>query len=323
MDENLVGYLLNALDPDEHRAVEAYLSENAEARAKLERLERALVPLAADAEAPAPPPGLALAAIGRIAEHKCRPLPPAPPPPRNQIGPTGWRWSRRADVLAAAALLVFVGGLGLPFLMRAWHGRDRVACENNLRTFWGALQTYSTRTPGGAFPMVEEKGPSSVAGAFIPMLREAGALNGDAVTVACPGQGRRVVAPQYGLADLAAAYENGGDGFEQMARELAGDYAYSLGYRQGPTLVGLRDASGGELPILADRAAGSGNSLNHGGAGQNVLRIDGTVRWATKPTAGVANDNIYINQHNLLRAGDNRTDTVLGPGDARPGPAND
>ena len=72
MDENLVGYLLKSLEPDEQHAVEAHLETHPDARAKLELLERALAPLSADAEEPEPTPGLALTTLARIAEHKCR-----------------------------------------------------------------------------------------------------------------------------------------------------------------------------------------------------------------------------------------------------------
>ena len=59
-------------------------------------------------------------------------------------------------------------------------------------------------------------------------------------------------------------------------RDAGGDYAYTLGYRDGDDVAGLRRDSGDLLPILADRpAAGDGNSPNHDGAGQNVLYIGG------------------------------------------------
>ena len=56
----------------------------------------------------------------------------------------------------------------------------------------------------------------------------------------------------------------------------------------------------------------------HGGAGQNVLYIGGNVRWCVQRTVGQDRDDIYVNKFNLLRAGEGRSDTVLGPGDARP-----
>jgi hypothetical protein len=318
MDENLLGYLLKSLEPDEHRAVEDHLQAHPEARAKLELLERAAAPLAADAEEAALPPGLTLNTLARIAEHKCRPLPAAPRMPVSQFSPGGRPWMRRADVLAAAALLVIVGGLALPALTRAYLNRDRVACENNLKNVWASLQEYSEHTPDHAFPMVEAKGPRSVAGVFVPLLHDAGTF-GSATLVGCPAVAADREAPSgVSMADLEAAYNRDEQEFDRLGRDLAGGYAYTLGYRNGPVLVGLCAKDPGTLPIVADLPAGGGNSPNHGGYGQNVLYIGGNVRWCVQRNVGEAGDDIYLNKHNFLSAGENRSDTVLGPGDARP-----
>jgi hypothetical protein len=319
MDENLVGYLLKSLDTDEQHAVEAHLEAHPETRSKLEALERALAPLTSDAEDPPPPPGLALAALARIAEHKCRPLPAAPRAPRSQVALAGWPRIRSVDVLAAAALLVIVGGMVLPVLSWARQSSERVGCQDNLRTVWGALANYSAQTPDGAFPMVEASGPRSAAGTFIPILRDAGSLN-NGVLVSCPARHAEPAPANLTVADLQAAIARDNDQFFRLAREAAGGYAYSLGYRDGPTLVGLRASDPGTLPIVADAAMG-GNSLNHGGSGQNVLRIDGHVFWCIQRTVGVDRDDIYVNKQNVLSAGQNRADSVLGPGDASPGPS--
>jgi hypothetical protein len=45
MDENLVGYLLDALEPDDHRRVEDNLRVSPEARRRLDALRRLLRPL--------------------------------------------------------------------------------------------------------------------------------------------------------------------------------------------------------------------------------------------------------------------------------------
>ncbi len=200
--------------------------------------------------------------------------------------------------------------------MGARGASDRRACENNLRTVWGALQTYGDQHQG-AFPMVEAEGPRSAAGAFVPVLREAGTLTG-ATLVSCPARPEHPAA-DVALADLEAAYDRGGEEFARAARDAAGGYGYTLGYRgDGATLVGLRADDPDTLPIVADARVGGGNSLNHGGAGQNVLYIGGNVRWCVRRTVGQDGDDIYVNKFNLLRAGEGRSDTVLGPGDARP-----
>jgi hypothetical protein len=320
MDENLVGYLLKSLEPGEQAAVEAHLRADPEARARLEALERALAPLAADAEAPGPPPGLALAALARVAEHRCRALPPAPPPSRHQLLPGPRRWFRRADLVAAALLLVLLGGLMLPGLVHQWREYQRRACAENLRQFWVGLEAYAAQREG-AFPRVEEQGPRSAAGVFVAELRDAGVLP-EQVSVGCPGVGRRAPAGRS-VADLEGLYTASRPDYNTAARELAGNYAYSLGYRENGAHFGLRRDSGDLLPILADASPRAGNSANHGGAGQNVLYIGGYVSWCTERTVGVERDDIYLNQEYQVLAGVKRTDTCLGPGNASPAPRQD
>ena len=321
MDENLVGYLLKSLDPETHRQVEAYLASSPEARVRLALLEHALAPLAADADAPAPPPGLALATLARVAAHRCRPLPAAPRPTPSQRAGGGWHWARRADVVAAAAVLLVVGGLAVPALFKARALAQRTTCVNNLRTLGEGLHVIADRNGDGAFPKVEADGPRGVAAVFAADLRDAGVID-PAAAVRCPaaGGGPR---PPVGGAHREAAYGRGPEEFAAAVRGLAGGYAYSLGYRDdNGELVGLRRDSGDLLPILADRPPWdvSGNSPNHGGAGQNVLTIGGQVRWSTSRAAGVGGDDIFVNLHNRPNAGLRREDTVLAPDGVSPGP---
>jgi hypothetical protein len=319
MDENLVGYLLKALDPGEQLAVEARLRTHPEDRARLERLRQALEPLADDAEEPVPPPGLALAALARVAEHRCRPLPPAPAVPfQPEDGPSR-RWFRRVDLLVAAMLLIVVGILCMPLVVKIRNQAQRQACENNLRLFWQSLQNYSDLN-NGKFPQVQEQGAQSVAGAFVPVLNDAGLLGPD-ISITCPGSGR-CPPTSIKVRDLEELFRrNRPEEFLAVARDLAGSYAYSLGYRDEMNFFhGLHRDSGDFLPIMADRgpSAATRNSTNHGGDGQNVLYIGGDVRWCTDRNAGVNRDDIYLNKRNELRAGMGCFDTVLGPGDAFP-----
>jgi hypothetical protein len=317
MDDKLVGYLLQALDPPDLQEVEAHLRTHPEARSRLALLERALAPLAADGQPPAPPPGLVLGTLARVAEYRCRGLPAAPPPAPSQVGAPGRRWARRPDVLAAAALLLLVGGLGLSALARQWRAYQREACASNLRSLWEGLERYSDHHEGD-FPRVEEEGPRGVAGVFRPLLHDAGVLTGSA-GLACPSQGRRPP-PDTSVRDLEELFRTSPEQFRAVARDLAGGYAYSLGYEEDGTLCGPGRVLGDGMPILADcgRPDVQGNSPNHGGAGQNVLYIGGHVRWCTQRTVGPAGDDIYLNQRNELHAGLNRNDCVLGPGDAAP-----
>src|SRR5436190_1928347 len=110
MENNLVGYLLDSLDPTTHSQVESYLRSNPEAREKLELLRNALAPLEADRDSPMPPRDLAVQTLARVAEHTCRNLPRSPKPLTRGNGILRPLWGR-PDVLVAACLLLTVIGL--------------------------------------------------------------------------------------------------------------------------------------------------------------------------------------------------------------------
>jgi hypothetical protein len=312
MEDNLVGYLLGSLDADAQREVEARLAAHPEEQSRLELLRRGLAPLATDAEGPSPPPGLVLQTLARIAEHRCRSLPAAPPPSPYQRVSRPRRAPRRSDMLVAAALLVVIGGLAAPGLSRLWRVyANRTACANNMRVVWTGLQRYSD-VHEGDFPAPAREGPRSVAGIFVPVLHDSGVLSPDANLV-CPAEESCPRPVRYRLESLAELYRSDPEEYARAVHDLAGSYAYSLGYQDGDDLKQVRRDSGDGLPLLADHLpCGPGNSPNHGGAGQNVLYVGGQVRWATQRNVGVGGDDIYLNRRNETRAGLDCDDTVLG-----------
>jgi hypothetical protein len=310
MHEHFVGYLLGSLDPVTHARVEAHLKSHPEDRERLRLLEEALAPLADDAEID-PPPGLAVATLARVAEYRCA-LPAAPKAGPIDTAPR--RAGRRADWIAAAAVLLLAGGVALPFFAQMLQKQQRVACANNLRKFAVALAAYADRGDG-EFPRVEREGALAVAGVFMPVLTDAGLARD--VRVSCPAQPKREPW-RYRVADLERMHAEAPELYHRAASELAGHYAYSLGYQDNGRLRGLRRDSGDSLPILADRSEAGENSGNHDGRGQNVLYVGGHVRWAVQPTVGEDRDHIYVNHLNRVGAGVCRVDSVLGASDARP-----
>src|SRR5262249_19198593 len=141
---------LNTLDADEHRAVEEHLRRDADDSERVERLRVALAPLAADVDDDAPPRGLVVATIARVAAHHCRKLPPAPPEPPTLEMPLrhGWRW---VDNLIAAGILLCALTLVPTLATRLWHQYHVYSCANNLHKFHNALMQYSD-THGDALP---------------------------------------------------------------------------------------------------------------------------------------------------------------------------
>jgi len=319
MEEHLVGYLRNDLDPASRRAVEAYLRTHPEAAARVEQLRQNLAPWDEDAGRVAPPSDLVHRTLARIAEHRARPLPRAPRPRSYELGGITSRRFRLADMAVAAAVLLLVGVVGLAWIPKTRQRANELACQNQMRVVWQALQNYSDAPANhGEFPRVEANGPHSVAGIFVPMLQDAGLLTSD-VSLVCSGNGPAADG-RPSLQDLEQLYHDQPDTFKAVTRTLAGTYAYTLGYTDNGTLHGLRRDSGDLLPLLADAPpeSGTGLSPNHGGQGQNVLYIGGNVRWCTQRTVGVNCDDIYLNQDGKLGTGRKWDDTVLGPSYATP-----
>jgi prepilin-type processing-associated H-X9-DG protein len=152
MDENLLGYLLGALDPDESRKVEALLEADPAARERLEALRQLLDPLAADSEDEDPPRGLTARTLARVAAGPCSDLPRAPACDA-PAGPALPFW-RRADALVAACVLLAVGGVlahWLFSLRRPDSAASTLACQNNLRELYVPIKQFSERHDGN-FP---------------------------------------------------------------------------------------------------------------------------------------------------------------------------
>ncbi|MBI2805722.1 MAG: hypothetical protein HYX68_12150 [Planctomycetes bacterium] len=320
METYFLEYLLNGLDQSTRAKVDAYLADHSEARIRLALLRQALEPLAADAEPAPPPPLLVERTLARIAEHICtaRPL-EAPPVTHASLAPAR-SWWRRADALIAACLLLTVGGIGLMVLGKMRGPGSAAAlteCKNNLRQFYVALQTY--RDTHGQLPDVAKQSPRDVAGIVVPILQDAGTLPSGA-SVQCPGIG----APVSSRFTLTALRAMSDEEFQQNSPSLSMCYAYSLGFRDGAGHYhgpgGLPNESLSQIPIMADRPPPQGlvqNSANHDGKGQNVLFLDGHVRYLSQRTLGSGED-IFMNRANLVAAGLDPADFVLGYSAARP-----
>lgn len=324
MEQMLIGYLLNALTEREQSEVEEYLVRHPDARAAIEQLQIALEPLAADKAALAPPKGLTVRTLAKVAEHICTEKPSSselPPAPPMRAAPSFavpiWR---RVDVIVAAGLIFTFIGLSLITLgrMRGPTSAAMMAgCKNNLRQFFSALNAY--RELHGQYPDVsKEAAPRDVAGMVVPILASGGVLPSN-VSIRCPGLG----APLPSQLTLDSLRKMSAEEFEQRSPCLSMCYAYSLGYRDAnglyhPPGEGAK-CNWSQTPIMADRPPAEGlwkNSINHSGIGQNVLFADGSVQFM--PLRNRGEDDIFVNRDKKVAAGLDRGDVVLGYSSSRP-----
>ncbi len=318
MDENLIGYLLDALDEPTKQQVEQHLRDHPEARQRIAVLKQALTPFALDQEAAAPPVALAERTLAKIAAHICaKPTAtgelPKAPALTSETSSGGRTWWRRADVLVAASLLLMIAGIGLTVLGRI-HGPSSQAlvadCKNNLLQFYIGLQQY--HDTHGSFPDITKQAPRNVAGMVVPLLVEAGTLPASA-SIRCPGNGM----PRSCQVTASALRELSDDEFLRRSPTLSMCYAYSLGYRDEDKVLHATgtdpNIARSHLPIMADRPPTEGietNSINHGFDGQNVLFCDGHISFLTRRTFG--GDDIFRNDNGKMEAGVGPRDYVLG-----------
>lgn len=320
MNDHLLGYLLGTLDEPTQRSVATALERDPQLQAQLDRLRMWVDPLLEDREPIAAPPGLALKTLAHVAEHICKDLPHSPVLLRETSPDRRW-WSR-LDVVVAAGLAFLCLSLALPALLQMRRSTSTVhlaECKNNLHQFHTALKAY--HDIHGQYPNVETVAlsPRNVAGMVVPLLVDAGLLEKSCLP--CPGGPNTscVVIP-VGQARSMPEGE-----FRQQADRLSPYYAYSLGYRDGQGQVhGPGQPRPGELlaqmALMADSPpalAGPGNSPNHAGVGQNVLFQDGHVKFMTvRHLPG--RDDIFRNRADLVGAGLDVQDTVLGYSSAQP-----
>ena len=238
MDDHLIGYLLNSLDPVTHHRVEAYLQAHPDARARLDLLEQALAPLAEDEDPPAPPPGLVLATLTRIAEHRC-----------------GLAHGAAADAASARRAGAPLGqssrlGGGGGDVSPAWRTADPAHGPAVARTAAPGLREQPAQVLGGPARLrrpLRQRIPSRrgrrAKGGRRRLRSHAERLRSG------PGREHRLSRPgRTGAASLhgggtRALYQDAPDEFRAVARDLAGHYAYCLGYADGELLRGLRAAT--------------------------------------------------------------------------------
>jgi hypothetical protein len=252
--EDLIGYLLGALEPDEIRRVEQALAMDADLRAELERLRQAMQPLAELKEEYEPPAGLVDRAMANLGAN-----------PREEGVGEGlgdvrlagghellpareWSWR---DIFAGSIAVLVIVGLVFPSILRERAAARVVACQNQLRQAGIALAEYMTRTEERRFPQLELEGPEAFSGRYAIELYEAGLLSSDN-PLWCPSQevpGHWVGRP---LPNRAELHRVGPLQLEFLQAGSGGHYAYSLGIRERGRYGAPRFQSRPYFAILAD-----------------------------------------------------------------------
>jgi len=320
MRDDLVGYLLNAIDQPEARRIETALADpdtGPALRRELDTLRRATRVLQPDREAFAPPPGLAVRTMAFVTSQAASgplPTPRVFSPSVDQPAMRPGAWLDRV-LVAATALAACV--LVAPLVLDAITDARARRVERSLQTTSAALQGYAESHR--VFPTPPDSGPLSRAGLYAPTLVSEKRLVADDGTLLAPGtaldrQGSFRVPT---LEELKAAV--GTPRFDELVRTMGGDFGYTLGHRDAAgRLHPIRNRRRVHFPVMADAPDESREWCdNHACRTHHVLFEDGHVE-RRRPAALHGVDHIYRNRRGEVAAGVDPEDAVIGESPDRP-----
>lgn len=306
MRDELLGYLLGSLEPDEIERLEGELRRNPQLQQELELLSEALVPLVSDEDHFDPPQGLALRTCDHV--HVAARAAVA------TVEPSGarLRWQVQ-DFMVAAGIMIAASMLFFPAVSHSRFQAQLAMCQNNLRMIGAGLTNYS-QAHGSYFPAVAARNGRAVPSAFASILAQTGFIEGSQAFV-CPSSATeeqrcfRLPTPkqidEYGLAQL-----------QRMCRQIAGNYGATAGYIDETGYHSPRNLHRTTFAIVSDapcQKRSEHQSSNHGGDGQNVLFEDGHVVYLRNCNceAGSIGDDIFRNDAGEIALGSHRDDSVI------------
>jgi len=239
---------------------------------------------------PDPPEDLADRTLDRIrAMRRTEALVEAQPIQRRAWTPT---FSLR-ELGAVAAVLVLAVGVLLPSLYKA---RE---CADNIAMIWTGLNHYASCSdealptpPGGVRVWLRDtaKTHASNTAALFRLVRD---KYSPPTVFQCPAANCATFVARQGMVDFPSP------------RNLAYTYQHCLNgpiRRDQPELISVAH----QYAIVSERhpvfvegrfrrdRIGRDVSDNHGGSGQNVLYLDGSVRWVKSGHVGVNRNNIWL-----------------------------
>lgn len=323
MREDLLGYLLDALEPDEMQRVERALRDDPLLRDQLRQIQRMLQPLEEhrDEQEFEPPPGLVSRTMALIDAADSGVVPPRvgsaamctatdrPASPAS-VSEWGW-WDSLVSGLAAAALI----GIVLPAILRGRFEARKMVCQDHLRQLGQGLTAFALADPRQQLPQLTTEGPEAFAGVYAVRLGDAGLID-QPRTRWCPSTDR----PQTPAAlppTLEQLHAAALDRLAMMQRTAGGSYAYSLGVMDGTRYRSPRYQGRATFAVLGDAPALLAGSdrpqVPHGQQGVNLLYEDGHVAFVRYDALRSAPDPPFVNHFGAVEAGVNADDATLAP----------
>jgi len=300
--QHLLGYLLNAIEPDERAVVEQRLGEEESYRRELDILRCSLDPLACDPLHHDVPPGLAQ----RCCEYvfsRIEVMPAALSATETVATgrPRRWSW---LDLSVAGAIAAAVAVLIVPAIYQSHVHSQIVQCQKNLSDIGTALASYSDRH-GGYYPVANRASPTAPGADWVAQLVAERYL--EPRSFVCPTAGAGA-APQFSL-----------DGQPNVQIPLPkGMFGLTLPYRDANGAVPLKSQNY-EGVLVTEPPAGVGKlSPNHADLGQPALMKDGSTPFLRSTKVLGSDDDISTNDSGQVELGLRRGDSVFKPLDPDP-----
>lgn len=217
-------------------------------------------------------------------------------------GGAALRFHSLREIVAVAAMIVLAVGVGIPGLLHMRERNQRIGCSWNLAQVGRGMQAYAganqDHLPTVGWTTASSWRPSSDAASVLvpnrrhlfPLVRSSFVAPGLFVCPATndvPMQASDVAMHDDFLESRNVSYAN---------QNMAGVQPSAAAPSELPILGDDNPLFRGGVPLL-DQLVGRGpdevNSAAHARRGQNVLTLDGRVKWLTAPTGGIAGDNIW------------------------------
>lgn len=335
MRDNLLGYLLNALEEDEARDVEVLAERSPEIKQDLKRL-RSHVDLLEDSWVDvSPPAGLAaracafldapaearsFAAGGYVAAEEPGETPiDDRPTPRNSrafsaLTSNSSRFTL-ADLMVAAGACVAAAVIFFPALASSRMLASRLQCENNLHQVGMALHDFAYQNKQQAYPAIDAEGPTNFAGSFGLPLVEQGFLKSPEYLSCAANRGKN---ESFRLPTLKEVAQAAPEQIPGLHANFDLVYNYNLGTQQNGRVVPPKMQGRADYPVVSDivRVGDKGklSPSGHGVTGVNILFDDGRVEFIRLDEIPELVRQYYFNDLGKVEAGVNENDPVLGSG---------
>jgi hypothetical protein len=323
--EQLLGYLLGALEEDEQREIERKLAESPEVRDELARLKAALFPLEMGRLDSEPSSDLVERTCRLVAAHqRDREPDPSNSPSSTLTSSTPLRGrdpmlngssTHWLDTVVSIGVCTALALLFFPALLNSRELARRMVCQDNLRHFGVGIANYHHQYR--SIPYIPLDGPFAFAGFYATTLRYHDLLDDDS-RLFCPGGSRSIDCEEFLLPTPAMLEQAQAEELEKLRCSAGGDYGFHLGVAHGsrhcpPVLNG-----NSQCVIMSDAPdyhRSNFISSHHGGQGMNVLYAD--LRCVFVRGCEIAGrrgpDNLFLNHEKHIAAGLGFDDSVIAP----------